>query len=393
MKIRGFEKFKRWREDHKGATIAMVRCDLNIPSEIDDSSRIHAIRDTVLSLSNLGLKVILISHYKRPRTEDFFDKTFSLKPIAEKVQKILGKSVDFIPNSIFEIERDSIKSEITLLENLRFYPGEKANDDLLARELTKLADVYINDAFSVSHRAHASVDAITHFLPSFAGMAFDREISGISTLTSSIRRPYTAIVGGAKISSKIEVLKAISQKADTLIISGAMANTFLAAQGVDLGKSLVEPDFFELSLEISSKSKAKIVLPSDFICASDINSKGGAYPLNDVPNGMACFDIGPKTIQNMKDILEKSQTLLWNGALGAFEFSNFYISSNEISAYIAKMTKENGLISVIGGGETVASIGEIKDKMSFVSTSGGAFLEYVSGYNLPGVTALSIVER
>lgn len=392
MEIRNFEKFRKWYKEHSNVKNAIVRCDLNIPSDIEDLSRIIAIKDTVRTLIDLGLKVILISHYKRPSPEEFFTEKFSLQSIAGKIEKIMGVAADFIPNSISEITKNDIKSQITVLENLRFYPGEKANDQTFARELAKFADVYINDAFSVSHRAHASVDAITRFLPSFSGIAFDREIAGISKATSNILRPYTAIIGGSKISSKIDVLKEISQKADILIIAGAMANTFLSAQGYKLGFSLIERDFFDTSLEIIKNSKSKIILPSDFVIAENITSPGVPCALANINAKMSCFDIGPNTIRDIKNISERSKTILWNGALGAFEFSNFDTSSKEVSAHIAKMTQQNGLISVIGGGETVASIGNFKEQMTFVSTAGGAFLEYVSGYDLPGVLALSEIE-
>lgn len=390
MAIKNFTYFRTWLSSCNNVKIAMVRCDLNIPSDVEDLSRITAVKDTVQALIQLGLKVVLISHYKRPAPEDYFTSKFSLKQIVDKIQKVMGMPLKFIPERIEHLTKNDIEAQLTLLENLRFYPGEKKNDTYFAQELAKLADVYINDAFSVAHRLHASVDAITKYLSSFSGLAFDREIEGISKATSNISRPYTAIIGGAKVSSKIEVLREISKKADTLIIAGAMANTFFAAQGMEFGNSLIEPDFFETSLEILKQSKARIILPSDFIVSKNINTPGMPCLLSDIKEDVSCFDIGPKTILSIKNILKQSKTLLWNGALGAFEFSNFNISSNEIAEYAALQTENDSLISIIGGGETAASIGEFKNKMTFVSTAGGAFLEYIAGYNLPGIEALSL---
>ncbi len=389
MKIRDFRQFQEWALQQNNIKNVLVRCDLNLPSDVEDLTRVYAIKDTIQSLLSMKLNVILISHYKRPKKEDAFDPKFSLSPIADKVSKVIEEPVDFIKDSVFNISREQITSRLTLLENLRFYEGETSNDSNFAKQLAKLADAYINEAFSVSHRAHASVEAVTKELPSFAGLSFGKEIDGISLVKSDIQKPYIAIIGGSKVSSKIDVLKSISQKADYLIIAGAMANTFLAAKGYNMGSSLIEQDFLETALSIAKSSNAKILLPSDFIVSDDINHNGIVCDISDIKSQMMCFDIGPKTVEEIKKIISTSKTLLWNGALGAFEFSNFDFSSKEISQFIADQTINYNLISVIGGGETVASIGKLKDNMHFVSTAGGAFLEYVSGYELPGVVALS----
>lgn len=384
--MKHFNDFKKFVEKNNSKR-CIIRCDLNLPSDIEDLSRVYAIKDTVLDVLKLGLDVILISHYKRPSIEDVINPKYSLFNIVPKVSNVLGYDVDFMKNSIFDIDPSMITSRITLMENLRFYEGETKNEDELAQRLSLFGDVYINDAFSVSHRAHASVSAITKYLPSFAGHSLQKEVEGISKVTDKIDPPFTAIIGGSKISSKIDVLKKISQTADYLIITGAMANTFLAAQGIDMQNSMVEKDQFETALEIMKNSKAEIILPSDFMASPDINTNGSNCET--IPSGFSAFDIGEKTTQKIIDIINISKTLLWNGALGAFEFANFDKSSKIVTKHIAEKTLFGKLVSVIGGGETVASIGDHKKDMTFVSTAGGAFLEFVAGYELPGIKALS----
>lgn len=388
MNIKTFADFKKFVSEHSNIKRCIIRCDLNLPSDIEDFSRIYAIKDTVLSVLEMGLQVVLISHYKRPKIDDVINPKFSLKNIVASVSKVLEREVQFEKSSIFDIDPESVKSELTLFENLRFYEGETKNDSELGERLAIFGDVYINDAFSVSHRSHTSVCEITKHLPSFAGKSLQREVEGISKVTNDINRPFCAIIGGSKVSSKIDVLKQISKTADHLIITGAMANTFLAARGFDLKKSMIEESEFETALDILKNSKAEIILPSDFMISKDINENGENCELENIPDDYACFDIGESTTRHIIEIIKKSKTLLWNGALGAFEFANFDKSSNVITKFIAEQTKNSGLISVIGGGETVASIGNYKADMSFVSTAGGAFLEFVAGYNLPGIESL-----
>ncbi|MDO4974977.1 MAG: phosphoglycerate kinase [Alphaproteobacteria bacterium] len=386
--IKNFKDFEHFVKNNKDIKHCIIRVDLNLPSDIEDLSRVYAIKDTVLSVLDLGLDVVLISHYKRPKSEDISNPKFSLKNIVDEVSKVLEREVYFEKSSIFDIEPSSIKSNLTLFENLRFYAGETKNDDELAKRLAKFGDVYINDAFSVSHRAHASVDAITKYLPSFAGKSLEKEINGISRVTQNIIRPFTAIIGGSKVSSKIDVLKQISQTADYLIISGAMANTFLAAKGHDMKNSLLERDQFETALDILKNSKSEIILPVDFLASVDINENGENYLISDIPDDYSCFDIGDESISRIIEILNKTKTLLWNGATGAFEFANFDNSSKKLTTIIAELTKSGHLTSVIGGGETIASIGKYKQDMTFVSTAGGAFLEFIAGYKLPGLVVL-----
>ncbi len=388
MNIRNFENFKQFASKH-GCKRCIIRCDLNLPSDIEDLSRVYAVKDTILSVASMGLRVILISHYKRPKPEDVSNPKFSLEQIVPSVSKVLGRDVAFEKHSIFDIEPSDITTPITLLENLRFYEGETKNDDTLAQRLAKFGDVYINDAFSVSHRAHSSVCAITKHLPSFAGLSMMREISGITKATEDIKRPYTAIIGGAKVSTKIDVLKKLSLDADYLVVAGAMANTFLASQGHDMKKSLIEPEQFETAREIVSKAKAEIILPTDFLVSPDLETNGVQCDLENIPDDCGCFDIGEKSTARIVEIIDKSQTLLWNGTLGLFECANFQYSSEIVSKHVAERTKNAGLISITGGGETIASLGKYKPDMTFVSTAGGAFLEYIAGYELPGVKVLS----
>lgn len=386
-KIRNFDDFIEYDRSHYVKNV-ILRCDLNLPTDIEDNSRIEAVRETIMKLLSMDKRIIVVAHFKRPKREDFFTEKYSLRKIADKMSHVLGLEVNFIPSNINDLSRDSIKSRLNVLENIRFYEGEERDDDDLAKKIASFGDAYINDAFSVSHRNHMSVSAITKYLPSFAGYSFEREILGISRVTDNIERPFCAIIGGSKVSTKIDVLKRISMSADYLVIAGAMANTFLKAMGHDLGNSMIEEDKIQLALEIYNNSKARIILPVDFMASDDINHEGKLFDIDKIPHNFSCFDIGTKSIENIIKIIDKSKTLLWNGALGAFEFSNFDISSDKISEFIARSTKKDGLISVIGGGETIASLKNFKNDMNFVSTAGGAFLELVAGYDLPGVKAL-----
>ena len=389
MKIKNFNDFKTHIANHANIKRCIIRCDFNIPSDIEDHTRIYAAKETILAVLAMNIDIVLISHYKRPAIDDIVNPKYSLVNIKDILSKILEVDVDFIKYSIFDIKPTDISSRVALLENLRFYEGETTDDDELGERLAQFGDVFINDAFSVSHRAHASVSSITKFLPSFAGISCSNEIENISKVICNIAHPYTAIIGGSKISSKINILQSISKIADYLIITGAMANTFLASQGVDMKKSLVFEDQFELARDILKNSTAKIILPTDFVASSDINQNGENFAIQDIPDGFGCFDIGRATTNEICAIIKQSKTLLWNGAVGAFEFSNFGTASKIISEEIATQTSEHQLVSVIGGGETIASIdSKTRQKMTFVSTAGGAFLELVAGQDLPALTAL-----
>ena len=277
-----FADLKQYVKEHSCKT-CIVRCDLNLPSDTEDLTRVYAIRDTVLEVLDLGLKVVLISHYKRPKPDDINNTKFSLSNIVDKVSKVLNTPVTFLNEPIFKINKNSIKDPVTLLENLRFYPGETKNDEVLAKALARLGNVYINEAFSVCHRAHASVVAITKYIPSFIGHSLQYEIEGLTKVTNNIQRPYTAIIGGSKVSTKIEVLKQLSNIADNLVIAGAMANTFMVAKGINMQKSLFEQEQVLEAKNIMENSKATIILPLDFLASVDININGQNYEV--LPEG------------------------------------------------------------------------------------------------------------
>ncbi|MDR2598145.1 MAG: phosphoglycerate kinase [Holosporales bacterium] len=388
MRLRGFEDFRKFVGETPELKRCIVRCDLNIPSSIRDLSRVYAIKSTVEAILDLGLGVVLISHYKRPKPEDRSDQKFSLSIVRDSVSEVLGRKVQFVEGSVFEVDPSVIDSEVVLLENLRFYDGETQNDDNFARILASYGDVYVNEAFSVSHRAHASVCAITKYIPSFAGISLQNEVRWLSKLLQEVDRPYTAIIGGSKVSTKIDVLRRVSQIADNLVITGAMANTFLAARGFDMQSSVIEKELLADATEIMKLSKAKILLPLDFMVSADIETTGTTCKLGAIPQGNACFDIGNETVKFIQDVISQSKTLLWNGAIGAFEFANFRGGTDAIAQSVAELTKSGKIASIIGGGETVASLGCYKDDMSFVSTAGGAFLEFVAGFDLPGLLTL-----
>ncbi|MDR1289376.1 MAG: phosphoglycerate kinase [Holosporales bacterium] len=389
MKFRTFEDFRKFVRDTPGARSCIVRCDLNLPSSVRDLSRVYAMKDTVEAVLDLGLRVVLISHYKRPKPEDRFDRKFSLSAVVNDVSEVLGREIQFIEGSVFDVNPAVIDSEVVLLENLRFYDGETQNDSDFAKILASYGDIYINEAFSVSHREHASVCAITKYIPSFAGLSLQNEVRWLSKLLQGIERPYTAIIGGSKVSTKMDVLKKVSQIADNLVITGAMANTFLTARGFDMQSSLIEKELLSEAEEIMKSSKAKITLPIDLVVSPNLETPGTSCGLGAIPPGQACFDIGKETVMLIQEIISRSKTLLWNGAIGAFEFSNFGEATEILAESIADLTRRGEIISIIGGGETIASVGPHKNDMSFASTAGGAFLEFVSGFDLPGLQQLT----
>jgi phosphoglycerate kinase len=390
LKLRTFDDFREFVKTNSGIKRCILRCDLNLPSSVKDLSRILAVKNTVSEILSFGLDVVLISHYKRPKPTDAFRPEFSLSSIVSNVADVLECDIQFVSSPIWETNPEHLTSRIAILENLRFYEGETANDSDFAQTLARFGEVYINDAFSVSHRKHASVCAITQYLPAFAGLSLQNELYWLSKLTHNIERPYTAIIGGSKVSTKIDVLKHISKVADHLIITGAMANTFLAARGFNLQNSLIEEASLSTANEITSAASAEIILPVDFLASMDIQTSGIECNLGSVPSGYSCFDIGRRSVDIIQQRLTTSRTLLWNGAIGAFEFANFSTATNSLTPYIANLSKTKELVTIIGGGETIASIGHYKDDMTFVSTAGGAFLEFTAGYKLPGITSLTV---
>ena len=389
----------------------LLRLDLNVPLEngkVVDDIRIHKIIDTIIFLLQNNTKIVIVSHVGRP--DGKINEKLSLKPIAEKLEYILktspdselvygaGQSVRLIKNNLFEITRENLflskNEKIVMLENIRFYKGEEKNDNNFAKKLSSLGDIYVNDAFSCSHRSHASIDKITQHMPSFAGFQFNEEISALKKITSEIKKPITCIIGGSKISTKINIIKNLIPKFDNIIIVGGMANNILKYKGVSIGKSIKEDNCEEVVEEIfetSKKHSCSIFYPEDVLVSKDLNGSFKKRKLNEVLNDEMILDIGPKTIDKITNIINSSKTILWNGPAGYFENPNFANGSIEIAKTIIKNNKLNKIFSVVGGGDTVSLLNSIKavDGFNFVSTAGGAFLEYLEGKKLPGITALN----
>lgn len=382
-----------------GKTV-LVRCDFNVPmkdGEITDKTRIKRCLSTLTELSRKGARVVVLSHFGRPKGHPVIE--MSLRPIAVALGKAMNTNVAFATDCVGPTASDLISKmkngDVAILENLRFYKYEEANDTKFAGQLAALGDIYINDAFSCAHRAHASTEAITKNLPSAAGRLMEAELDALSKALENPRHPVAALVGGAKISTKMSVLGNLLDKTDVVIIGGAMANTFLSAQGINVGKSLHEPEMTDQALDIirrAKKARCEIVLPLDVIVAEKF-SKGTAckiVPLNMVPNNWMILDFGPTSIAKINNRLSKCKTLLWNGPLGAFEIEPFDLGTNAIAQEAARLTKEGHLLSVAGGGDTLAALANagVTDDFSYISTAGGAFLEWIEGKDLPGVAAL-----
>ena len=377
----------------------LLRLDLNVPldkEKISDTTRIDKILPTLKFLNEQKAKIIILSHVGRPRGKVL--KELSLKPICENLQEQLGLSVKLISQNINEIKNknffDKFNEKILMLENIRFYAEEEKNDNKFARHLASLGDLYVNDAFSCSHRAHASIVEISKFLPSFSGLQLDLEINALTKITSEITKPITCIIGGSKISTKIEIIKNLIPKFDNIIIVGGMANNFIEYFGHNIGKSIKEKNcapIIEEIISLSKKEKCEITYPEDVLVSKDLNGSYEKRKLNEILNDEMILDIGPKTIDKITNIINSSKTILWNGPAGYFENPNFANGSIEIAKTIIKNNKLNKIFSVVGGGDTVSLLNSIKavDGFNFVSTAGGAFLEYLEGKKLPGITALN----
>jgi len=386
--------------DVRGKTV-LVRADLNVPMEggrITDTTRIDRFAPTAKMLSDKGARVVVISHFGRPKGEANPD--LSLAPVAKGLAISLGQPVRFIPASIGEAAQSGLSTmaagDIALLENLRFHAGEEANDPGFAHQLAALGDLYVNDAFSCAHRAHASTEGITKLLPSFAGPSLMAELTALSAALDAPERPVAALVGGAKVSSKIAVLEHLVSRTDLLIIGGGMANTFLYAQGHQVGKSLCEEDLADTARTImaaAEKAGCEVLLPIDVVAADAF--KAGAHnvvtPADQAPADMMILDVGPASIEALKTKLATCKTLLWNGPLGAFEIDPFGTGTFAIAKAAAELTKAGKLVTVAGGGDTVAALNAagVADDFTYVSTAGGAFLEWMEGKELPGVAALT----
>ncbi len=377
----------------------LLRLDLNVPLERDkitDTTRIDKILPTLNFLIKENAKIIILSHVGRPKGKVV--KELSLKPICEELQNKLRKKVKLVSENIKEIKSKNFFSDynedIFILENIRFYSEEEQNDNEFAKRLANLGDMYVNDAFSCSHRAHASIYEIPKFLPSFSGLQLDLEVNALNKITSEINRPITCIIGGSKISTKINVIKNLITKFDNIVIVGGMANNFIEYFGNSVGKSIKEKNcgkIVEEIISLSKKEKCKIIYPDDVIISKDLNGPPQKKELNEVLSDEMILDIGPKTIDKISKIIDNSKTILWNGPAGYFENPNFAYGSIQIAKKIIENKKVNKIFSVAGGGDTVSLLNNLKavNDFNFVSTAGGAFLEYLEGKNLPGITALN----
>jgi len=377
----------------------LLRLDLNVPlseGKITDTTRIDKILPTINFLLKQGAKVIILSHVGRPKGK--IEKALSLKPICENLKIKLNQNIEFISRNLKEVKSDDLfnshDQKIVIFENLRFYEEEEKNDNLFAKHLASLADIYVNDAFSCSHRAHASIFEITKLIPSYAGLQLDLEINALTKITSEIKKPITCIIGGSKISSKINIIKNLIPKFDNIIIVGGMANNIIKYKGHEIGKSIQENDCDQIIEEIFSLSKkesCKIVYPEDVAVGKNLNGSPEIKELNNVLKDELILDIGPKTIKTINQLIEESSTILWNGPAGYFENSKFANGSMEIAKKIVEKNKNDTIYSVAGGGDTVALLNVLgaTNHFNFVSTAGGAFLEYLEGKELPGIKALN----
>ena len=386
--------------DPRGKRV-LLRADLNLPvkdGQITDMTRIERLCPTIAELCAKGARVIVCSHFDRPQGKRVPE--MSLKPMQAALAATLGKPVAFTDDCIgaeAEAAANALKDgEVLLLENTRYHAGEEKNDPALAAGLAKLADVFVNDAFSAAHRAHASTEGVAHLLPAYAGRLMQQELEALDAALGNPQRPVMAIVGGAKVSTKLDLLGNLSSKVDVLVIGGAMANTFLAAQGHAVGKSLQEADMHATALEILAGAKAKgceIVLPVDLVVAEGFaaHSPNRVVGLDGVPADRMALDVGPATVADVIARLASAKTLVWNGPFGAFEIAPFDAATVAVAQEVGRLTEAGKLRSVGGGGDTVSALRHagVSEKMSYVSSAGGAFLEWLEGKTLPGVAALA----
>ncbi|MCB1530457.1 MAG: phosphoglycerate kinase [Rhodospirillales bacterium] len=383
----------------------LLRADLNVPvqdGKVSDTTRIDRLKPTIDTLTRKGARVILLSHFGRPKGEAKEEYSLSFLPPVLKAQ--WGQEVSFAAECTGPEAEKAVSNlqngDILLLENVRFHKGEETNDVAFAKALAKLGDIYVNDAFSASHRAHASTEGLAHLLPCAAGHLMETELGALQNALESPKKPVAAIVGGAKISSKLSVLNNLVQKVDFLILGGGMANTFLFARGAEVGASLCEKDMAAEARNIMEKAQNKgceIILPTDRIIVDTIE-EGAPYEivsLADMPEDKEAIDIGPETIRHIGEILQTCKTVLWNGPMGVFEVKPFDKGTNEVAKIAANLTKSGQVLSVAGGGDTVSALANahVLEDFSYVSSAGGAFLEWLEGKTLPGVAALSAHAR
>jgi phosphoglycerate kinase len=379
----------------------LVRVDLNVPMEngrVADDTRIRAVIPTIREIASKGGKAILLAHFGRPKGRD---QKNSLEPVVPAIEKILGRPVAFASDCIGPEAEKAVAAlkpgDVLLLENTRFHPGEERNDPEFAAELAKLGDLYVNDAFSAAHRAHASTEGLAHKLPAYAGRAMQAEIEALAKALEAPERPLAALVGGAKVSTKIELLGNLLAKVDHLLIGGGMANTFLAAQGKEVGKSICEKDMLDTAREILAKAKStgrELVLPVDAVVAKKFQAfaPSRVVSVDGVDADEMILDIGPRSIEHFVASLARARTLVWNGPMGGFELEPFDTGTIELAEAAAELTAAGKLVSIAGGGDTVAALHRAgaADRITYVSTAGGAFLEWLEGKPLPGVEALRI---
>ncbi|MDA8706409.1 phosphoglycerate kinase [Candidatus Pelagibacter bacterium] len=377
----------------------LLRLDLNVPlidDKITDTTRIDKIIPTLKFLISQNTKIIIISHVGRPKGEVINE--LSLRPICKDLEMKLRQNIKLISKDIKEIISENLfnndNEKIIMLENIRFYPEEEKNITKFAKQIASLADIYVNDAFSCSHRAHASIDKITNFLPCYSGLQLDLEIDALKKITSEIKKPITCIIGGSKVSTKINIIKNLIPKFDNIIIVGGMANNIIKYMGNNIGKSLQEENSDTIIKEIISLSETencKIIYPQDVVVGKNLNGTPQIKELNEISKDDMILDIGPKTISMINNIIDKSNTILWNGPAGYFENPSFANGSIEIAKKIIDNNKSNKIYSVAGGGDTVSLLNSLNavNDFNFVSTAGGAFLEYLEGKELPGIKALN----
>jgi phosphoglycerate kinase len=384
--------------DVKGKRV-LVRVDLNVPMEngrITDATRIERVVPTIRDIADRGGRVVLLAHFGRPKGRDLKE---SLRPVADAVAEHLGRPVAFAQDCVGEPARGAVAAladgDVVLLENTRFHPGEEKNDPAFVAALAELGDLYVNDAFSAAHRAHASTEGLARALPSYAGLTMQAELEALSRGLEAPARPVVAIVGGAKVSTKIDLLENLVAKVDALVIGGGMANTFLFAMGLGIGKSLAEKDLAATArriIERARETNCAIILPVDGVCAYAF--KAGApnhtYGIDAIPEDQMILDVGSQSVERVNAAINDARTLVWNGPLGAFEIAPFDQGTVAAARHAAARTREGRLVSVAGGGDTVAALNHagVADDFTYVSTAGGAFLEWLEGKPLPGVDAL-----
>ncbi len=381
---------------------ALVRVDLNVPmadGRVSDSTRLEAIIPTVSELTSKGAKVLLLAHFGRPKGSKHSE--LSLSMIVEKLSEVLNKEVMFVAEMAGPVVEQSVgilaDGDVAVLENSRFNAGEESNDAELAKAVAANGDFYVNDAFSAAHRAHVTTEGLAHLLPSYAGRSMEAELKALNIALGAPEHPVAAVVGGAKVSSKLDVLQHLVTKVDHLIIGGGMANTFLAARGVDVGKSLCEHELTgtaEEILDAADAANCTVHLPYDVVVSKEFKTNPPVRTVNvhEVGADEMILDVGPAAVEALADVLKICKTLVWNGPMGAFEMEPFDMATVSLARTAAALTKEGSLLSVAGGGDTVAALAHagVKDDFTFVSTAGGAFLEWMEGKDLPGVKALQI---